>query len=193
MGNLNEFRDSKNIMAGSAGAAVAAGAAGLGASGDADAAPLSGLVAKAIRALPRTATKPEIEAAMLKADPKINTGKAATYAARAETLNRETSGMKETTELWQGGLGVMPLGHAEMGGYHVMLEHRRDLIEIVRAAGSGMPNPEKAPNVELLKKALDAMDAAPTSKDGSRTVGSLSVKIVKNGPRNIGTFYVVGR
>lgn len=172
-----------------AGAAVAAGLT----TDNADAAPLSGMVAKAIRALSRTATKPEIEAAMLKADPKLNTGKVATFAARADAINKETAAMKEGDELWRGSMGVMPLGHPEIGGYHVMLEHRGDLIDIVRSSGNGMANPDKAPNVELLKKALDAIDVAPTSKDGTRSVGSLSVKVVMNGPEKIGTFYVVRR
>lgn len=182
---------SPSILAG--GAAAGAGLAAGMTADDAEAAPLSGMVAKAIRALSRTATKPEIEAAILKADPKLNPGKVATYTARVETLNRETSGMPGTTELWKGRIGMMPLGHAEMGGYHVMLEHRGDLIDILRASGLGVETVNSMSSIELLQWALRAIDAAPAYKDGTRHIGKLTVKVVKNGPEKIGTFYVIER
>ena len=172
-----------------AGAAVATGMT----ADNADAAPLSGMVAKAIRALSRTATKPEIEAAMLKADPKLNPEKAARYAARAEQLNKETSSLTPDTEIWSGRLGVVILGNPEMGGYHVMLEHRGDLLDIAQAGGGDATALQKASNVDLLKNALDVLEAAPAGKDGTRTIGKLSVKIVKNGPEKIGPFYIVKR
>lgn len=113
-------------------------------------------------------------------------------AGRAVKIQAEIkrNGWDANTVLWEGGLGRVRVGSMEFQGAHIALEHRGDLTDILVASGRAQQEVEHMPNFELLRGALDALEAIPP-KNGVRYIGNRPVKIVKSG-QYIGTLYLEG-
>lgn len=174
------------------GTAAVVGATALAGSEDAEALPLSRPIAQAIRqAIESSAniTEAGVKKAIQDTGIKQERRKIDATAKRVVEINKELSGSKQNDSLWSGSLGTMRVGHPEMGGYHVMLEHPGDLIRILRAGGVSQEEATKMPLKQRLIKSLDIIESSSTKENADQVkVGDLRIKIVRDG-KYIGSFY----